>query len=32
MGELVSYTADVASTAEKQVRATKRMDPNVALR
>lgn len=32
MGELVSYTAEVASTAEKQVRATKRMDPNVALR
>ena len=32
MGELVSYTADAASTAEKQVRATKRLDPNVALR
>ena len=32
MGELVSYTAEAASTAEKQVRATKRLDPNVALR
>jgi hypothetical protein len=32
MGELVSYTADVASSAEKQARATKRLDPNVALR
>jgi len=32
MGELVSYTAEAASTAEKQVRATKRLDPNVAHR
>lgn len=32
MGELVSYTAEVASSSEKQARALKRQDPNVALR
>ena len=32
MGELVSHTSDVSLQAEKQVRATKRLDPNVSLR
>jgi hypothetical protein len=32
MGELVSHTSDVSAQAEKQVRATKRLDPNVSLR
>jgi hypothetical protein len=32
MGELVSHTSDVSAHAEKQVRATKRLDPNVSLR
>ena len=32
MQELVSHSSDMATTAEKQVRATKRLDPNVALR
>jgi hypothetical protein len=32
MGELVSHTSDVSASAEKQVRATKRLDPNVSLR
>jgi hypothetical protein len=32
MGDLVSHTSDVSASAEKQVRATKRLDPNVSLR
>jgi peptidoglycan hydrolase-like protein with peptidoglycan-binding domain len=32
MQELVSHSSEMATTAEKQVRATKRLDPNVALR
>ena len=32
MGELVSHTSDVSAQAEKQVRATKRLDPNISLR
>lgn len=32
MGELVSQTAEVAVATDKQARATKRLDPNVALR
>ena len=32
MQELVSHSSEMATSAEKQVRATKRLDPNVALR
>ena len=32
MQELISHSSEMATHAEKQVRATKRLDPNVALR
>ncbi len=32
MGEMLSYSSEMVGNIEKQVRATKRMDPNVALR